>query len=103
MTDKEQIIIELKQECEELQEKYEVLRLENEEGYEIFAELKHECKEQEDKIKKLRKNLALEIESNTHYRKVLEEIEDIVSGDYKTLDPLAKKQIFNIINKAKGE
>lgn len=33
------------QEFEQLQEKYEALKLENEEGYEIVDELKHECEE----------------------------------------------------------
>lgn len=88
------------QECEELQEKYEVLRLKNEEGHEIFAELKHECKEQEDKIKKLRKNLALEIESTDRYRKALEEIEEYTKN-FKELDLF--EDIKDIINKVKGE
>ena len=34
------------QECEEIKEKYEALKLKNQEGYEIVAELKHECEEQ---------------------------------------------------------
>ena len=33
------------QECEQIKEKYEALKLENQEGYEIVAELKHECEE----------------------------------------------------------
>lgn len=36
------------QECEEIQEKYEALKLENQEGYEIVAELKQECEKLED-------------------------------------------------------
>ena len=32
-------------ECEQIKEKYEALKLENQEGYEIVAELRHECKE----------------------------------------------------------
>ena len=39
------------QECEQIKEKYEALKLENQEGYEIVAELKHECKELKDKLK----------------------------------------------------
>ena len=39
------------QECEDLKEKYEALKLENQEGYEIVAELKHECEELSNKIK----------------------------------------------------
>ena len=116
------------QEFEQLEEKYEALKLENEEGYEIVAELKHECKEQEDKIKKLRKNLALEIESTDRYRKALEEIEELIvpvankNPVYNCWELLNKcdkckskkdcgaqspyyvaKQILDIINKAKGE
>ena len=33
------------QECEQIQEKYEALKLENQEGYEIVDELKQECEE----------------------------------------------------------
>ena len=36
------------QECEQIKEKYEALKLENEEGYEIVAELKQECEKLED-------------------------------------------------------
>lgn len=39
------------QECEQIKEKYEALKLENQEGYEIVAELKHECEELKDKLK----------------------------------------------------
>ena len=38
------------QECEEIKEKYEALKLENQEGYEIVAELKHECEELKKEI-----------------------------------------------------
>ena len=40
----------LKQECEQIKEKYEALKLENQEGYEIVAELKHECEELKRKL-----------------------------------------------------
>ena len=100
----------LKQECEQIKEKYEALKLENEEGYEIVDELKHEYEELENKIKKLRKNLALEIEINDRYRKALEEIEEYIKkyecdncedyvfgcGDCGT-----PRDILDIINKAK--
>ena len=66
------------QECEQIKEKYEALKLENEEGYEIVDELKHEYEELENKIKKLRKNLALEIEASDRYRKALDEIEKYI-------------------------
>ena len=38
------------QEFEQLQEKYEALKLENQEGYEIVAELNHECEELKEKL-----------------------------------------------------
>lgn len=105
------------QECEQIKEKYEALKLENHEGYEIVAELKHECEELENKIKKLRKNLALEIEINDRYRKALEEIKELANGgkdmyiergkypDYEAMAKWMKNQfvfILDIINKAKG-
>lgn len=69
--------------------------------------LKQECEELENKIKKLRKNLALEIGINGRYRKALEEIEEVCIKDtrefadgtavrYDSLD-----EILDIINKAK--
>lgn len=45
--------------------------------------------------------MAVALLQNDSYRKALEKIEEIVSGNYETLDPLAKQQIQNIINKAK--
>ncbi len=94
------------QECEQIKEKYEALKLENQEGYEIVAELKHECEELENKIKKLRKNLALEIEINDRYRKALEEIEEICKCNFHTPTLEEKElaeEILDIINTAKGE
>lgn len=77
-----------------------------------LARKTQECEEQENKIKKLRKNLALEIESNTHYRKALEEIKEIVKINCEEIcrrkfedcnDFLCpSKNIIDIINKAKG-
>ena len=53
------------QEFEQLEEKYEALKLENQEGYEIVAELKHECEElkkeiinKNEKIKELRLSVS---------------------------------------------
>ena len=46
------------QECEKIKEKYEALKLENQEGYEIVAELKQECEE-------LKKQLMQKDEVNT--------------------------------------
>lgn len=37
------------------------------------------------------------------YEEALDKIDDIVSGDYETLDPLAKQQIFNIIKEVKSK
>ena len=98
------------QECEQIKEKYEALKLENEEGYEIVDELKHEYEELENKIKKLRKNLALEIEASDRYRKALDEIEGYVNSqldgfgnDVYAMDKVAINEILYIINKAKGE
>lgn len=39
------------QECEQIKEKYEALKLENQEGYEIVDELKQECEELKEEIK----------------------------------------------------
>lgn len=99
------------QECEQIKEKYEALKLENEEGYEIVDELKQECEELKKQLNTSEKwrinaeslNEKQDLE-NTRYCKALEEIEDIVFGDYEIIDPLGKQQILNIIiNKAKGE
>lgn len=38
------------QECEQIKEKYEALKLENQEGYEIVDELKQECEELKRKV-----------------------------------------------------
>lgn len=96
------------QECEQLQEKYEALRLENQEGYEIVAELKQKCEELKGKyeeIKEDRYNLNMEMYTLDRYRKALEEIEEYcdkqiaVTGDlpFKTTE----SDILDIINKAK--
>ena len=74
-----------------------------------------ECEELKDKIKKLRKNLALEIETNDRYRKALEEIkeytreqfcdrcEDISSTEYNChCEYCEYQEYFDIIDKAKG-
>ena len=68
------------QECEELKERLE----------RIEEDLKYQCVD------------CMNVKSD-RYRKALEEIEKIVSGNYEILDPLAKQQISSIVNKAKGE
>ena len=96
------------QECEQIKEKYEALKLENEEGYEIVDELKHEYEELENKIKKLRKNLALEIEASDRYRKALEEIERYINNQgidnkWNMRIQRFRSGILDIISRAKGE
>ena len=96
------------QECEQIKEKYEALKLENQEGYEIVAELKHECEELKERLERIEEDLkyqcvdCMNVKSDL-YRRALEEIEKIVSGNYETLDPLAKQQISSIVNKTKGK
>ena len=95
-------------EFEQLEEKYEALKLENQEGYEIVAELKHEYEglkkqletAEEWRIKAESLNEKLSIEKY-RYRKALEEIEDFRK---KHCDFLCEgNRILDIINKAKGE
>lgn len=74
---------------EELKEKYEALKLENQEGYEIVAELKHECEQKEKELKELKRQYKLSCldceYKNTkadvdRYRKALEEIEKVINN-----------------------
>ena len=87
------------QECEELKEENQKLEM----------QLCNECGERDDynipckMIRDLDYGLQMELEENARYRKALEEIEKIVSGNYEILDPLAKQQISSIVNKAKGD
>ena len=75
----------IKKECEQIKEKYEALKLENQEGYEIVAELKHEYEglkkqlgtSEEWRIKAEGLNEKLELK-NTCYCKALEEIEKYI-------------------------
>ena len=121
------------QECEKIKEKYEALKLENQEGYEIVAELKQECEElkkelngsEKWRVKSESLNEKLDIE-NTRYRKALEEIEEVLKVDFQLpcastvcsypntcKDSLTNHgtkcmrfcllNIKSIINKAKGE
>ena len=109
------------QECEQIKEKYEALKLENQEGYEIVAELEHEREELKERLERVEEDLkhqcvdCMNIKSD-RYRKALEEIEGLVKnfckdcddyedcnwekeGCYYSLIPNLK----DIINKAKGE
>ena len=62
---------------------------------------KKEYEELENKTKKLRKNLALEIEINTRYRKALDEIEEYIKEEEWSLLDYVIRDILDIINKAK--
>lgn len=108
------------QECEQKEEKYEALKLENEEGYEIVAELKQECEELKKQLKTSEKwrinaeslNEKLDIK-NIRYREALEEIEkatkinceEICGRKFEDCNDFLcpSKNIIDIINKAKGE
>lgn len=103
---------------EELKEKYEALKLENQEGYEIVAELKHECEQKEKELKELKRQYKLSCldceYKNTkadvdRYRKALDEIESICLEDVHTFADGTELRydslddILDIINNAKGE
>lgn len=102
------------QEFEQLQEKYEALKLENEEGYEIVDELKHECEELKSYAQRQ------ENQRETYYKeflkkaKALEEIDKVINNifdrclGHKTdsctpVHNVCEKliNILDIINKAK--
>lgn len=98
------------QECEQIKEKYEALKLENQEGYEIVAELKQECEKlkkqletsEEWRIAAESLNEKLDLK-NTRYRKALEEIEEYCNNVLSfTAVRTTESDILNIINKAKG-
>ena len=92
------------QKCEQLQEKYEALKLENQEGYEIVAELKHECEELQEKCEELKEdryNLNMEMYVFERYRKALDEIEEYIKEEEWSLLEYIIRDINNIINKAK--
>ena len=102
------------QECEELKEKYEALKLENQEGYEIVAELKHECEELKNNLHIANTNHEAAEQECDRYRKALEEIEEHYEKVVKNLTTYddsydanisieALHNISDIINKAKGE
>ena len=120
------------QECEQIKEKYEALKLENQEGYEIVAELKHECEElkkeiinKNEKIKELRLSVSdltnrlcyLNAEKSfrivdleqaldeiaAHYQKVIKNITNYDDSYDASISIKALHNISDIINKAKGE
>ena len=125
---KDERILELMRAYTELKEKFEALKLENQEGYEIVAELKHECEELKNTLKKLTRGVVLPaipepevIDLTNRYRKALEEIEEVAKEMHSICieeisitasqlnDRIYRescerfKQILDIINKAKGE
>lgn len=83
-------------------------RLKHNNGYEVGAlektidNLIVENEELKNKIKKLRKNLALEIETNDHFHKALEEIEEYCNEQNLKYD-LTACEILSIIEEVKGE
>ena len=107
-------------EFEQLEEKYEALKLENQEGYEIVAELKHECEELKERLVRTEEDLkyqcvdCMNVKSD-RYRKALEEIEKVINNILNSC--LGRNtvscrpahnvcgdliNILDIINKAKG-
>lgn len=120
-------------ECEQIKEKYEALKLENQEGYEIVAELKQECEKLKSQVdedynyyttelktlrdiisNKEKRNAALFLTSG-RYRKALEEIERELKEDiycesqecgcdnFEECLKCTKEYILDIISRAKGE
>ena len=103
------------QECEQIKEKYEALKLENQEGYEIVAELEHEREELKERLERVEEDLkhqcvdCMNIKSD-RYRKALEEIEKYLKEECgcECADCLEQgdchfQEILDIINKAKGK
>lgn len=102
------------QEFEQLEEKYEALKLENEEGYEIVDELKQECEELKEQLQANQPTgicetcMATALLQNDKYRKALNEIERICLEDVRILADGTELRydslddILNIIDKAKG-
>lgn len=94
------------QEYEQLQEKYEALKLENQEGYEIVAELKQECEELKKKLRKFElenttlQNRYQQVAGATteaaHYLKALEEIEENIKSYCKDMCMAETKETCEI-------
>ena len=70
------------QECEKIKEKYEALKLENQEGYEIVAELKQECEELKDFARRQENQRETYYKEFLRVNSALEEIEGIVNVDF---------------------
>lgn len=101
------------QECEQIQEKYEALKLENKEGYEIVDELKQECEELEKQLEFARTHRTVIDADKNRYRKALEEIEtatkinceEICGRKFADCNDTScfSADILDIISRAKGE
>ena len=94
-------LVQKTQECEQIKEKYEALKLENQEGYEIVAELKQECEELKRKVKLMMDCLDCKVDE---YKEALDEIEEIcrqlLDDDY--IRSVAES-LIDIISRAKEE
>lgn len=113
---------EKEQECEELREALKEEVIYKRTYLKSFLDCKEECEElkaQLETYSKMLENPEFKIaltdvrtgerkvwrklgSKAQRYEQALEEIEEIVSGNYETLDPLAKQQINSIITKAWG-
>lgn len=60
-----------------------------------------ECEELKEKINKYSKINEQDTRDFVKYGQALNSIEELVSGNYETLDPLAKQEILEIIKQAK--
>lgn len=109
MTDKEEIIIELKQEIEELKEYAQRQENQRETYYKEFLKLSQENKELKRKVELMMDCPDCKVDE---YKKALEEIEEIVKDWYKNewscymcRKNMDKKleDILDIINKAKRQ
>ena len=82
------------QECEQIKEKYEALKLENQEGYEIVAELKHECEELKKGYAELTDIVAPYIDDFTGYNEELGGFDIVlcVKQLMEQLDQLKRKE-----------
>lgn len=83
----------LKKQCSSLQQ--EIKQLKHEHDKAIWR--KYQClKEQQDEIFYLKNKLA-------DVRRALQDIKDIVSGNYEMLDPQALQEIRSILSKVEGK
>ena len=81
------------QECEEIKEKYEALKLENQEGYEIVAELKQECEELKKQLDKEHLLMLEKQDKATRYFLVINGIKEYIynNTDFDVNDSIQSK------------